>query len=106
MMQSRFVFVFLLLAYLSVTPAGVYTCACLVSAEPNAHEAMMHEHSEQGSMADTAVASLLSFFSLTFLTTGTLCFLARRKTVYRATLLWLEPSLFSEPPPTPPPHFS
>jgi hypothetical protein len=34
MIRSRFLFLLLLLAYVSLTPAGVYTCACFVPGEP------------------------------------------------------------------------
>ena len=106
MIRSRLIFILLFLAYLGVTPAGVYTCACLVPAQTTAGQVNLDEISEHASVTDTAVGSLLSFFSLTFLTIGVLLVLVRRKCFYQGSLRWLEPSLFSEPPPTPPPHFA
>ena len=106
MIRSRLIFITLLLAYLGVTPAGMYTCACLIPVQPALEQVHLGEVSEQSSFPNTtAVATLLSFFSLTFMMAAT--FILARRWKYRRCYeyLWLEPKWFCEPPPTPPPHF-
>ncbi|MEZ4595070.1 MAG: hypothetical protein R3D55_28600 [Chloroflexota bacterium] len=106
MIRSRFLFILLFLAYLGVTPAGVYTCACLVTAEPIGQQIDFGEISEQVSVTETAVATLLSFFSLSF--AMVLAFMLHKRQELRCCFLfeWHPPVLFSEPPPTPPPHLA
>ena len=106
MIRSRLIFILLFLAYLGVTPAGVYTCACLVLAEPIVQQINLDEISEQGSVMETAVASLLAFFSLSFATAGVFFLTIRQEQNRRLLFAWLTPTLFCEPPPTPPPHFA
>lgn len=106
MIRSRLIFVILFLAYLGLTPAGVYTCACLLPAQPALHQIDLGEISEQPSVVNTAVSTVLNFLSLTFMAV-TAFVLAGRRTFHRHfALLWLEPYRFCEPPPTPPPHFA
>ncbi|MEZ4590888.1 MAG: hypothetical protein R3D55_07055 [Chloroflexota bacterium] len=106
MIRSRLLFILLFLAYLGVTPAGVYTCACLVTAESVVQQIDFGEISGQVSVTETAVSTLLTFFSLTFATV--LAFLLHKRQERRCCF-WVEwhlPVLFFEPPPTPPPHFA
>ncbi|WP_420627658.1 hypothetical protein [Candidatus Leptofilum sp.] len=104
MVRSRLIFVFLILAYLGVTPAGVYTCACLVPAQPVMQQVVVDGLPEQSSVSDTAVATLITFFSLAFLVTVAFLLAAHRCGFRRWQSQWHLPLLFSEPPPTPPPH--
>ena len=106
MIRSRLIFVALFLAYLGVTPAGVYTCACLIPVEPTLHQLDLDEISEQSSVVSTAVATLLNFFSLTFMMVTVFLLVGRRFFSRRFAFFWLEPYRFCEPPPTPPPHFA
>lgn len=106
MIRSRLIFISLFLAYLGVTPAGVYTCACLMPAEPVLHQMDLDEVSEQASSVHTAVATLLSFLSLTFAMAAAFVLVGRRTFQRHFALLWLEPYRFCEPPPTLPPHFA
>ncbi|MCA9897368.1 MAG: hypothetical protein H6654_05260 [Ardenticatenaceae bacterium] len=106
MIRSRLIFVLLFLAYLGVTPAGVYTCACLVAAESVGQQGSLDEMSVQVVAADTAVATLLIFFSLNFVIAGVALLKKRQQPNRRLTVFWLPLTLFCEPPPTPPPYFS
>lgn len=106
MIRSRLIFVLLFLAYLGVTPAGVYTCVCLVPAQPVLQQVSLDEHAGSGLAENTAVSALLSFFSLSF--AMMLAFLLDKRPELGCCFLfeWRTPSLFSEPPPTPPPHIA
>jgi hypothetical protein len=105
MVRSRLLFIILLLAYLGVTPVGVYTCACLMPEQPNLFQVDLDDISKQTSSPNTAVASLISFFSIAYMLAAALLLTARRSCHFQRALLWLEPNQFCEPPPTPPPHF-
>jgi hypothetical protein len=106
MIRSRLIFVILLLGYLGLTPAGVYTCACLIPAQPVLHQMDLDEISEQHSVVNTAVTTMLNFLSFTFLVSAASLLIGRRTFHRHFALLWLEPYRFCEPPPTPPPHFA
>lgn len=106
MIRSRLIFVVLFLAYLGMTPVGVYTCACLMPTQPVLHQVDLDEISAQSSAFDTAVATLSSFFSLSFLVAAVFFLVKHQLFSFRFLLLWLEPYRFYEPPPTPPPHFA
>lgn len=105
MIRSRLVFVLLFLAYLGVTPAGVYTCACLIPAGAALHQVDLDEISEQAPVVKTAVSTMLTFLSLTFMVTVAFVLAGRRTFRRLFALPWLEPYRFCQPPPTPPPHF-
>ncbi|MAU00308.1 MAG: hypothetical protein CL608_24470 [Anaerolineaceae bacterium] len=105
MIRSRLIFITLFLAYLGLTPAGVYTCACLIPAQSAPHQIDLDEISEQASVVNTAVTTLLNFLSLTFLVAVAFMFAGRRSFRRLFAFLWLEPYRFCQPPPTPPPHF-
>ena len=71
MLRSRFLFLLLLLAHIGLTPAGVYTCACLVTGEPALPVQATFEHlPEQIPAGHTAVCTILAFFSLSFIVAG------------------------------------
>jgi hypothetical protein len=106
MIRSRLIFVILILAYLGITPAGVYTCACLIPAEPTLHQMELDEISEQSSLVNTAVSTLLNYLSLTFMVAAAFVLAGQRSFRCLFALSWLEPYRFCEPPPTPPPHFA
>jgi hypothetical protein len=106
MIRSRLLFVLLFLAYLGVTPAGVYTCACLLPAQTPLQAVEIDEISVQTAAKETAVANIINYFSLTFLGAAIFMLVNRRKFDHRRPLLLLNPSLFFDPPPTPPPHFA
>lgn len=107
MIRSRLLFLLLLLAYLGVTPAGVYTCACILSSESaSAAQPGWGDFSEQTPLNDTAVASFLTYFSLTFLMAAVLSLGLRFKFHFICLPAWQQPDEFTEPPPTPPPHFA
>lgn len=106
MIRSRLIFIILFLAYLGMTPAGVYTCACLIPVEPALHQVDLDEFSEQSSVVNTAVTTMLIFFSLTFIVAAAFLFVGRHFSGRHFSHLWLEPYQFCEPPPTPPPHFA
>lgn len=104
MIRSRLIFITLFLAYLGVTPAGMYTCACLIPVQPALEHVNLDGISEQAALPNpTAVVTLLSYFSLTFIVAAALL-LAGRWKCRRYEFLWLEPYRFYQPPPTPPPH--
>ena len=107
MVRSRLLFTILFLAYLGVTPVGVYTCACFMPAQAELAQVELGDVSEQpSSLNSTAVATLLSYFSMAYLVAAALLFLARRSFDYYYAFFWLEPYRFCQPPPTPPPHFA
>lgn len=107
MIRSRFLFLLLLLVHVGLTPAGVYTCACLMPGEPVLPAPAAFDHlSEQSSAAHTAVCTILAFFSLSFLMAGGL-HLVTWFGLGRASLRpYRAPSEFILSPPTPPPHFA
>ncbi|WP_420643274.1 hypothetical protein [Candidatus Leptofilum sp.] len=107
MLRSRLIFVVLFLAYLGVTPAGVYTCVCLVPVQPAPQQAMtVDEMPQQFDITNAVVVTLVNYFSLAFLVTAAFLLAASRSSFYPWRLHWQQPLLFSEPPPTPPPHFA
>ncbi len=105
MIRSRLIFITLFLAYLGVTPAGMYTCACLIPEQSALEQVNIDEISEHSSLPNTtAVVTLLSYFSLTFIVAAALILARRWKYRRHHEFLWLEPYRFYQPPPTPPPH--
>lgn len=107
MIRSRFLFLLLLLAYVSLTPAGVYTCACFVPGEPVLLAQVALDHlSDQNSDGHTAVCTMLAFLSLSFLLAGRIQLTAWFGFVWASLRPCCQPKEFSAPPPTPPPHFA
>jgi hypothetical protein len=106
MVRSRFLFL-LLLAYVSLTPVGVYTCACFVPGEPAlpAPETLA-QFSEQAPGGHTAVCTLLAYFSLTFLATAVVNLVTPWQKCRFCLRPCQEPAEFVLSPPTPPPHFA
>lgn len=107
MIRSRFLFLLLLLIHVGLTPAGIYTCACLVPGESGmAAPTELGQLADQVPAGDTAVTTLLSFLALSFLMAGPL-FMVTWFRHTRANLRpYRPPSEFILPPPTPPPHFA
>ncbi|MCA9918930.1 MAG: hypothetical protein KC445_13305 [Anaerolineales bacterium] len=105
MIRSRLLLIILFVAYLGVTPAGVYTCACLYTTHSDVQQVDVGEFSGRASVADTAVTSLLSYISLSFLTAVVFVLSVRYGCCKMDPPPWRKPNLFSEPPPTPSPHF-
>lgn len=105
MARSRFILIILILAYLGVTLAGVYTCACLVPADPVVQQVGGDDFSEKSTVKVTAVSTLIEFFPLAFAGMMAFLFADCRKYAHRWQFQWHNPPLFSQPPPTPPPHF-
>lgn len=106
MIQSRLFFLLLILSYLGVTPASVYTCACFMPVETAWQQLNVDEIVEEGFATNTAVASLLFYFSLTFMVAAAFTFLQQRPNFFGTLFTWLKPYVFYDPPPTPPPHFA
>ncbi|MCB9009999.1 MAG: hypothetical protein H6656_21950 [Ardenticatenaceae bacterium] len=108
MIRSRLLFISLLLAYLGVTPAGVYTCACLMPADPAPEQLNLEDIANQPTnRVDTAVAAVLSYLTISFMLAAAFLFFARRAYCTGCPIFWLEPYRFCLPPPTPPPaHFA
>ena len=107
MIRSRFLFLLLLAAHVSLTPAGVYTCACLVTGEPALPAPAVLDHfPDQIPGGHTAVCTLLAFLSLSFLMAGYIPLLARFGLGLASLRPYRQPKEFIDPPPTPPPHFA
>ena len=107
MIRSRFLFLLLLLAYVSLTPAGVYTCACFVPGEPVLPAQVALDHlSDQNLDGHTAVCTMVAFLSLSFLLAGHISLVARFGLARASLRPYRQPKEFSAPPPTPPPHFA
>ena len=102
MIRSRLLFIFLVLAYLGVTPVGAYTCACIIP-QSGSLQIDLDDIADQSSLPDTAVATLLGYLSLNFMLAAAVFLTMRRVYDRRLALLSLEPYRFCEPPPTPPP---
>lgn len=108
MIRSHLLFLGLLFAYICFSPAGIYTCACLVPDEAvQSLHAEWEGFSEQTFLpnVDTAVSNLLAYFSLSFLTISILRQIVRFKYIDTCQPIVKLPIEFIDPPPTPPPHF-
>ena len=107
MIRSRLLFLGLLLAYLCLSPVGVYTCVCFVPDEAvESLHADWEGISEQTFLpnVDTAVSNLLAYFSLSFLTISILRQMAQFHSIGTCLSIVKLPVEFIDPPPTPPPH--
>jgi hypothetical protein len=106
MIRSRFLLILLLLAYLGMTPAGMATCACIIPGQPVVQQGVLGSVSEPSVALETAVSALLSYFSLSIMIGALFLLAVSRKYDHVGQFGWNRPYLFSEPPPTPPPHFA
>ncbi|MBK8901035.1 MAG: hypothetical protein IPM53_07625 [Anaerolineaceae bacterium] len=107
MIRSRFLFLLLLLAYVGLTPAGIYTCACFVPGEPVLQEQDALDHpTGQVSSGHTAVSTLLTYLSLSFLTAAGLSLVTWYSCCRARVRPFHQPAEFVDPPLTPPPHFA
>lgn len=106
MIRSRFLLILLLLTYLGMTPAGMATCACIIPGQPVMQQDGLGSVSEPSVVLETAVASLLSYFSLSIMIGALFLLTVSREYGHVGQFGWHRPYLFSEPPPTPPPHFA
>lgn len=107
MIRSRFLFLLLLVAHVSLTPAGVYTCACFVTGESGVPAQAALDHlPDQIPGGHTAVCTLLAFLSLSFLMAGRIPLNAWFGWGRASLRPYRQPKEFIDPPPTPPPHFA
>lgn len=104
MIRSRLFLLLLLLIYLGVTPAGVFTCICFA---PNQAfvplQVGLDDLSEPTTVTHTAVSAILNYFSVSFLLAVAFSLRSRFRFSHTYLLQWLEPFEFKLPPPTPPP---
>ena len=105
MIRSRLLFLILLLAYLGMTPAGVYTCACLIPSQAALEQASFDAYVEDVPLTNTATDIMLGFMALSFILFGGLYLAANFNISQRLLYVCQEPHEFKHPPPTPPPHF-